>query len=250
VDSPGGSASASDLIWNELKQCKKPVVASMGDVAGSGGYYICMSSKKIYADPGTLTGSIGVFGGKMTLGKLYDKIGLKTEVISRGANANIFSPDQKFSDSERAVMTAFMKDVYDQFLDKALEGRKKAGKEMTRAQLEKLAGGRIWTGRQAKDNGLIDELGTLEDAIAEAKKMAGVPEGKELDILALPKPRTFLEALLDAKSDSQMSSPELRELKMLRATRELRRKLGGVDGLLQLRGEPAWLTTPYKVEIR
>src|SRR5262249_21374951 len=88
VDSPGGSALASDLIWGELSRCKKPLVASMSDVAASGGYYISMAAQKIYAEPGTLTGSIGVFGGKVTLGGLYDKVGLKTEVISRGANAN------------------------------------------------------------------------------------------------------------------------------------------------------------------
>ncbi len=250
VDSPGGSAFASDLMWNELKRCKKPVIASMGDVAASGGYYICMSSKKIYADPGTLTGSIGVFGGKITFGKVYDKIGLKTEVISRGANANLFSLEQKFTDSERTAMGAFMKDVYDQFLDKALEGRKKAGKDMTRAQLEKLAGGRIWTGRQAKENGLIDELGTLEDAIVEAKKQAGMPEGKDVEILALPKARGLLETLMDLKGDSKMSSPELKALKLLRESPELNRKLGGVENLLQLRGEPAWLFAPYKVDVR
>ncbi len=250
VDSPGGSAFASDLIWSELKRCKKPVVASMGDVAASGGYYICMCSSKIFADPGTLTGSIGVFGGKMTFAKVYDKIGLKTEVISRGANANILSMDTKFSNSERAAMSAFMHDVYDQFLDKAIEGRKKAGKDMTRAQLEKLAGGRIWTGRQAKENGLIDELGTLEDALAEAKKQAGIPEGKELEILALPKARSLVESILDMKGDSKLSSPELRTLQLLREVPELNRKLSGIEGLLQLRGEPAWLMAPYKIDVR
>jgi protease IV len=249
VDSPGGSAFASDQIWKALKDCKKPVVASMGDVAASGGYYICMSGKKIYADPGTLTGSIGVFGGKLTLGKLYDKIGLKTEVISRGANSNIFSEEHKFSDTEREALTAFMKDVYDQFLDKALEGRKKAGKDLTRDQLVKLAGGRIWTGRQAKENGLIDELGTLDDAIAEAKKMAGM-ENKDMEILPLPKAKGLIESLLEAKSDSKVVSPELRTLKMLREVPELNRKLSGVDALLQLRGEPAWLLAPYKVDVR
>lgn len=250
VDSPGGSAFASDLMWHELKQCKKPVIASMGDVAASGGYYICMSSKKIYADPGTLTGSIGVFGGKLTLGKLYDKIGLKTEVISRGANANLFSMETKFSDSERTAMSGFMHEVYDQFLDKALAGRKQAGKDMTRPQLEKLAGGRIWTGRQAKENGLIDELGTLEDALAEAKKEAGIPEGKEMEILSLPKARTIFDMLLDAKSDSKITSPELGALRLLGEMPELKRKLTGVEGLLQLRGEKAWLMAPYKVDVR
>src|SRR5207248_8606359 len=147
VDSPGGSALASDLIWNELRRCKKPVVASMSDVAASGGYYISMGARKIYADPGTLTGSIGVVGGKFALAGLYDKVGLKTEVIKRGAHANILSGDDPFSPSEREAMKALMQDVYDQFLDKALAGRHRAGKKMTREQLVKLAGGRVWTGR-------------------------------------------------------------------------------------------------------
>ena len=102
VDSPGGSALASDLIWNELKRCKKPVVASMSDVAASGGYYISMGAKKIYAQPGTLTGSIGVVGGKLALGGLYDKVGLKTETISRGKNSGILSSTNPFTDSENA----------------------------------------------------------------------------------------------------------------------------------------------------
>ncbi len=137
VDSPGGSALASDLIWNELKHCKKPVIASMSDVAASGGYYISMAAKKIYAEPGTITGSIGVVGGKLTLGGLYDKIGITTETLSRGANANILSTTHPFSESEKKAFLAMMRDIYDQFLDKAVEGRKKAGKDMTRAQAGK-----------------------------------------------------------------------------------------------------------------
>src|SRR5205823_12789853 len=111
VDSPGGSALASDLIWNELRKCKKPVVASMSDVAASGGYYISMPCRKIYAEPGTLTGSIGVVGGKMTLGGLYDKIGITTETLSRGAHANILSTTHPFTESEKKAFTMPMRDV-------------------------------------------------------------------------------------------------------------------------------------------
>src|SRR5207249_1969773 len=130
VDSPGGSALASDLIWSELVKCKKPVVASMGDVAASGGYYISMAAKKIYAEPGTLTGSIGVVGGKIVTGGLFNWLGMKTEVISRGANSGLVSSEKPWTESERQVMTRLMQDIYDQFLDKALAGRKKAGVEM------------------------------------------------------------------------------------------------------------------------
>ncbi len=247
VDSPGGSALASDLIWNELSKCKKPVVASMSDVAGSGGYYISMAAKKIYAEPNTITGSIGVVGGKLAIGGSMEKVGITTDVIARGANANLFSTTQPFSESEKKAMTALMRDVYDQFLDKALAGRKKAGKEMTRDELVKLAGGRIWTGRQAKENGLIDEVGSLEDAIADAKKLADVPSDKELELLILPKTKSFIDALLEAKGDVRMMGVEGR---LLRELPELSRKLRPIEALLQLRNEPVWVVSPYQFEVK
>ncbi len=243
VDSPGGSALASDLIWNELKRSKKPVLASMSDTAASGGYYISMAAKKIFAEPGTLTGSIGVVGGKLAIGGTFEKIGISTEVISRGANAGILSSDKPFTDSERKAMTTLMKDIYDQFLDKALEGRKKAGKQMTREELVKLAGGRIWTGRQAKENGLIDELGTLQDAIAAARELAHLPADKEPELLQLPKSKGFLDSLFEEMGGTR--APQMR----LGVPRDLQRKLQGLNGLLQLRGEPVWLTLPYRIEI-
>jgi protease IV len=158
VDSPGGSALASDLIWKELKRCKKPVVASMSDVAASGGYYISMGASKVYAEPGTLTGSIGVVGGKIALADLEKKAGINTEVISRGANSGILSTSTPFTDSERKAMTALMREVYDQFLDRVVDNRTKNGVNLTKERLEKdLAGGRVWTGRQAKELGLVDD---------------------------------------------------------------------------------------------
>jgi protease-4 len=243
VDSPGGSALASDLIWNELRRCKKPVIASMSDVAASGGYYISMAARKIYAEPSTLTGSIGVVGGKIVIGGAENKLSLKTEVISRGAHANLLSSESPFSDSEKAAWKAVMQDIYDQFLDKTLEGRKKAGKELTRDGLLKLAGGRIWTGRQAKANGLVDELGTLDDAIAAAKEMGGLDKDAKTELLLLPRPRTILDMLLEGKLDSHavlsMSLPP-----------ELLSKLRGLDALLHLRREMVWAVMPYRVEVR
>jgi protease-4 len=248
VDSPGGSAVGSDLIWNELRKSKKPVIASMSDVAASGGYYISMAAKKIYAEPGTLTGSIGVFGGKLSLGGLYDKVGLKTEVIQRGANAGIFSTTTPFTDSEKAAMTALMKDCYDQFLDKALQGRKVAGKPMDRAKLETLAGGRVWTGRQALAHGLVDELGTLSDAVAAAWKLAGQPDDREPELLALPRAKSFIDALLESKLEGRV--PLGAELPLLKALPELSRPAGAAASLLQLRGEPVWLMQPYAIDVR
>ncbi len=245
VDSPGGSALASDLMWNELRGCKKPVVASMSDTAASGGYYISMAARKIYAEPGTLTGSIGVVGGKLALVGLYDKVGITTDVIQRGANAGILTSDEPFSPSEREAMTALMKDTYDQFVDKALAGRQKAGKKMTREELLKIAGGRIWTGRQAKANGLVDELGSLEDAVLAAKKLAGLPSGAEVDLLELPKAKDPLEALLGSLADAQ--SPAVQALRGLPGVAQHLRHVGG---LLELRSEPVWLITQDRFEVK
>ncbi len=198
VDSPGGSALASDLIWRELKICKKPVVASMGDVAASGGYYVTMNAKRVFAEPGTVTGSIGVFGMKLVTGGMFEKkLGLKTEVVSRGKNSGAGSSLTVWSESERKALTETVEDVYDQFLSKALAGRQANGQKMTREQLEALAGGRVWTGRQAKANGLVDELGTLDDAVAFAKKEAGIDPKQEMELLMLPKPTNFLDSLME-----------------------------------------------------
>ncbi len=249
VDSPGGSALASDLMWNEIKKCKKPVVASMSDVAASGGYYVSMAAQKIYAEPGTLTGSIGVLGGKITLGGVYEKVGLKTEVLSRGANAGILSMEEPFVvPSERKAMTVLMADTYDQFLDKALEGRKGAGKKMTRDELVKLAGGRVWTGRQALANGLVDEMGTLDDAVADAWKTAGMPADKEPELLILPKPRSLTDMLFGGGSEAQAMA--FRQAPLLREMPELTRKLRPVEALLRLRSERVWLLSPFSVEVR
>ena len=144
----------------------------MGDVAGSGGYYIAMGAAKIFAEPGTLTGSIGVIGGKLVTGGLMQKLGLRTEVISRGANSGAFSSDQPFTPGERKAWMALLQETYRQFVSKAAEGRK-----MPYSKLEVLAQGRVYSGRTAKSHGLVDELGTLHDAIAAAKKAAGA-EGR------------------------------------------------------------------------
>jgi protease IV len=249
VDSPGGSALASDLMWKELAACKKPVVASMGDVAASGGYYISMAARKIYAEPGTLTGSIGVVGGKIVTGGLFNWVGLKTDVIARGANSGLESSERPWTESERAVMTRLMQDVYDQFLDKTLAGRKKAGVEMTKEKLLTLAGGRVWTGRQAKANGLVDELGTLGDAIAAAKKMAG-EEDKDLELLILPRPKSLIEKLADSGLETKGPAVTLDPLAGLADVPGLAAKLRTARAVLRLQGERVWLMQPLCVEIK
>ena len=216
IDSPGGSALASDLIWHETQILDKPLVASMGDVAGSGGYYIAMGADKILAAPGTITGSIGVVGGKLAIHGLYDKLGITTETIERGRNSGMFTSSGPFTESERKVVRAMMEDMYDQFTAKAAKGRK-----MPLDKLRKLAGGRVYTGRQALENGLIDQLGTLDDAIGEAKKLAGIDKDTKVTIERLPEPTNFFESLfgeVDSEKEVRLGpalepvAPELVEL--------------------------------------
>jgi protease IV len=247
VDSPGGSALASDLIWNALISCKKPVVASMGDVAASGGYYISMGCNRIFAEPGTLTGSIGVVGGKIVTGGLFNWAGLKTDVIARGANSGIASTNDAWTDSERKVVRESMQEIYDMFLDKSLAGRKRAGVNMTRDQLLNLAGGRVWTGRQAKANGLIDELGTLDDAIAAVKKMAGL-EGKEMEILTLPRPRSFFEKLAES-GGAEARLPGI-AAEFLKNLPDGPKRLRHAETLLRLQKDRVWLMQPIAMEIK
>jgi protease-4 len=248
VDSPGGSALGSDLIWNELRHSKKPVIASMSDTAASGGYYISMAANRIFAEPGTLTGSIGVVGGKMVIGGLYDLIGLKTEVIARGANSGIFSTTTPFSDSERKAIKGLMMDVYDQFVDKAMQGRARAGKKFDKEEFLKLAEGRIWTGRQAKANGLVDELGTLDDAIAAAKSMAGMKKDAEVELLVLPRPRNFIDMIMESRTDARVLN--LQSISTIKFVPDLQKHLRSLDGLLQLRSDPVWAILPARVAVK
>jgi protease-4 len=242
IDSPGGSALASDLIWHETQVIEKPIVASMGDVAASGGYYIAMGADKIVAAPGTVTGSIGVVGGKLAIRGLFEKVGITTETIERGKNSGLFSSSGPFTDSQRAVVTEMMEDVYVQFTTKAAEGRK-----MPIEKLRELAGGRVYTGIQAKENGLVDELGTLHDAIAEAKQLAGLEKDAEVRIEVLPEPTNFFETLfgdMDAEEEVRIGqgleaiAPEL---------------IGIARGAYRLRAvfdQPAALVLPYDLEVR
>ena len=194
INSPGGSALASDLIWREvmLTQREKPVVVSMGNVAASGGYYIAMAAGTIVAHPSTLTGSIGVFGGKLNLKGLYNKAGLTKEIIAHGQNATLYSDYGGFTPTERERVEKMMKTVYEDFVSKAATGRNKSFDD-----IDAIAQGRVWTGKQAKEIGLIDELGGLDTALSIAKKQAGFAEADEVHVIVLPKQRPFFEQMLE-----------------------------------------------------
>lgn len=245
VDSPGGSALASDLIWRQTQAIEKPIIASMGDVAASGGYYISMGADRIFAEPGTVTGSIGVVGGKLAMKGVYDKLGIDTESISRGENSGIFSTTHKFSDSERKVVERMMKVVYQQFTSKAAEGRK-----MKQEDLEKLAGGQVYTGRVAKRLGLIDEVGTLRDSIQAAKRQAGLDPDKKVELIVLPKPENPLEALFGGNMDAEREAEARMVAGLASFAPELRGVLQHALQLRQVMREPVALMMPYWFEIK
>jgi len=174
IDSPGGSAVASDTIWREVcrvREAGKPVVVSMGEAAASGGYYIACPADVIVALPSTLTGSIGVFGGKMVVRELLDRIGVTTGSVSQGARSLMFSPRRGFSDDERERFAATIDAIYVDFVAKVAQGR---GRPV--AEIEAIARGRVWTGSDALGIGLVDELGGLRDAIRIARLRAGLSD--------------------------------------------------------------------------
>jgi len=191
VDSPGGSALASEVMWHAARQCAKakPLVVSMGDVAASGGYYVSVAADTIFADPGTITGSIGVVGGKIVTKGLWDWAGVSFHEIKRGRNADLANTNRKCDDRERAFIVQLIKEVYDVFTGHVKASRGKRLKD----DIAKLAGGRVYTGQLALANGLIDRIGGLDDAIRFAADEANLAE---YDIRVLPKPKTFLDLFM------------------------------------------------------
>lgn len=173
VDSPGGSALASDIIWREIEITKKhkPVVVSMGNLAASGGYYISCNADKIFAEPTTITGSIGVFGALPNFRGLTNNMGIYSDIVSTHENSAEYSIFQPMSESFKGVITESIENIYDIFLERVAEGR-----GMTKEQVNEVAQGRVWTGTDAKRLGLIDEIGGLEDAIAYAAELGEVQE--------------------------------------------------------------------------
>jgi protease-4 len=197
VDSPGGSSTASDVIWRELmitrdQKPTRPLVTSMSDLAASGGYYIAMPAHVIVAQPATLTGSIGIYTGKFVVSGTLAKQAITTETVTSGANADIYSPFSRFSAAEQAKIEQSMQSFYDQFVEKAAESR-----HTTPERIDAVAQGRVWTGRQARELGLVDQLGGLDAAIAAAKQRARIPADEDVEVVIYPPRRSFYEALAD-----------------------------------------------------
>jgi protease-4 len=189
IDSPGGSALASDLICREVRRLResKPVIVLMGEYATSGGYYAAALANRIVARPTTLTGSIGVWGGKFTLGGLYDKLGINRTSLQHGALAGIYSDVTPFSEEERAWIQRDMGETYALFKSLVAEGR-----GMTEERVEEIARGRVWTGAQAREIGLVDELGDFDTALTLAKELADLKADQDVPILQVSPPRHTL----------------------------------------------------------
>lgn len=209
IDSPGGDSIASDDILHEVKNLsqKKPLIISMGDLAASGGYYISMSGDPIVAYPNTLTGSIGVIGGRLNIKGLYDKLGINVELLQRGRYAEIDSDYAPLTDDERQKIEHQVDQVYQAFLSRVSTGRKRPV-----GQIEELAQGRVWLGEQARKNGLVDELGGLDRALEMVKKRAGIAASEKVTLVSYPPKRTIFEMLASHQDETPMIDVQVRKL--------------------------------------
>lgn len=239
IDSPGGSAVASDAIWRELMIAKheratRPIVASMSDLAASGGYYLAMPADAIVAQPSTLTGSIGIYGGKFVTGGVYEKLGAQIESVSAGRNAEMNSPVRRYHADEVKKVREQLQAFYDQFVEKVAESRRS-----TPEKIDQLAQGRVWTGRQAKDNGLVDALGGLDQAIALAKERAKIAADSDVELVSYPPRKSLYELLSEELSGGggQTRFTAWISANVSRAELDVLRALGGPVAIFR-RGEP------------
>lgn len=243
IDSPGGSAVASETIWRAAERAKArglPVIVSMGDVAGSGGYYIAAPADKIVAEPATLTGSIGVLAGKLVVAGLLDKLGITAQSIGRGANAAMFSALSDFSPAAEARLNAFLDATYAGFKERVA-----AGRHMTMAEVEAVAKGRVWTGAEAKQNGLVDALGGYETALRLAAQAAKIPQGKPFRVVVFPRPKSLFDRLVD-----RLEGDDSGEIGLLGSTGRAVSAISHILTGAQTLAEPGILRMPPVGDIR
>jgi protease-4 len=203
ISSSGGSAVASETIGREIRRAidnDKPVIVSMGDVAASGGYWIAMDASTIVANPATLTGSIGVLAGKPVIDDLWTRLGVNWGTVARGANASMWSTNSDYSDLGRARLDAFLDQTYDAFTAGVARGR-----GLSREDVDEIAEGRVWTGAQARDLGLVDELGGFARALEIAKAEIGVDAAAPVTIRRFPAPKPPWQTALDLIRDPMIS---------------------------------------------
>ena len=248
VDSPGGSGLASDIIWHAVEAAnqKKPVVVSMGDVAASGGYYISASAAKIIAQPSTITGSIGVVAGKPVMRGFYDWLGISNQYVLRGKNAGMFRETEKFSDDERAKFEDWIKTTYYQdFVPKVAQGRHKDPKDV-----DAVGQGRVWTGAQAKDRGLVDDFGGLDKAIEVAKQLAKIPADKGVERVILPYPTTFLQQLLSGGDENANTQVEQQRAVYAALPEDARRAFRYMQLMDRMKNGESMFLMPYDIRVK
>jgi protease IV len=233
VDSPGGSYVASDTIWREVvnaRKAGKPVIVSMGDLAGSGGYFVAMAADKIVAQPGTITASIGVLSGKLLTKGFWDKVGLTWDEVHDGANATMWTGLSDYTPAEWQRFETWLDRIYADFTSKVAEGRK-----LPKEKVLEIAKGRIWSGEDAKGLGLVDELGGFDTALTVAKKAANIPEKEEVKIVIFPRKKTLWESIIEREGadNSDKEAVGLAAMEnMLRIVQPLAREMHalGLDG--------------------
>ncbi len=251
VDSPGGSGLASDVIWHavEAAKQKKPVVVSMSDVAASGGYYISTGANKIIAQPSTITGSIGVVAGKPVMRGFYDWLGISNEYVLRGKQAGMFRETEKFSPDERAKFEDWIKTTYYRdFVPKVAQGRSKNAE-----YVDSVGQGRVWTGAQGKERGLVDEYGGLDRAIEIAKQLANIPVDKGVHRVIFPYPRTFLQQLLNSGDEETAAETTARQQQaalFAALPADTRRALRYMSLLDRMKSGDSMLLMPFDLTIK
>ena len=247
VDSPGGSGLASDIIWHavEAAKAKKPVVISMSDVAASGGYYIAAGANKIIAQQSTITGSIGVFAGKPVVKGLYDWLGISNEYVLRGKQAGMFRETEKFTPEERAKFEDLIKRMYyEEFVPKVAKGRNKSPE-----YVDSIAQGRVWTGAQGKERGLVDEFGGLDRAVEVARELANIPKDKGVHRVILPYPRTFIQELLSSGDDQTRIKTQQRAV-LATLPEDTRRAFHYMSMLDRMKDGESSLLMPFDLRIK
>jgi protease-4 len=229
VDSPGGSALAADLIWQAAAaaRARKPVIVSMSDVAASGGYYVAAPGTKIFALPGTMTGSIGVVLAKPNIRGLLAKLGINTVEMQRGELASMMSLNESFTPKQLARVTGTMDYIYDLFLQRVAEGR-----SLEKAQVNEVGRGRVWTGAQAVDHGLVDELGGFFNAINAAKAAAGIPLEERVGLVFYPQHKSIAQRIAKLFGSRVASSAPVWLQQMQRAAAALNFEPGSVLTLM------------------
>jgi protease-4 len=222
VDSPGGSYVGSDTIWREVQRARdegKPLVVSMGNVAASGGYFVAAAAQAIVAQPGTVTGSIGVVSGKVSLRELWEDLGVNWDGVQAGARAAMFSPNRPFTPEEWEWLQQTLDATYADFT-----GKVAAGRDLTREEVLAVAQGQVWTGADAKAAGLVDELGGYRRAIAIAKEVAGISNDTEVQLRSFPEARDPFAAFLEDALGGSIDSPAMRA--MIRSLARVAQALG------------------------